>query len=203
LEKESRTLEDWQERYNKGEHVDHEVQMSSGRLDDIKREIKRLEESSYARGKEQLKYLIEDSSKALIDRGKTPLENSKWTSAALMQAINYAKNNGYKRVALPSSDMILDVFNSKRRKVTNMKTGKEEIQYQKGYQKVYDQDLRKAAKKWANQNNSEFGKTQIDFDGTKKDVFYIDINDEMIKRIEEKGLPLFSKKKDSGLLGFA
>jgi len=80
--------------------------------------------------------------------------------------------------------------------------------YQQGYETLYDKDLPFQLDKIIKKHNLPTGKTKIRYgdEGTGeiiREVPYIDITPELIKEIKNKGKPLYSKKKEKGLLDYA
>jgi hypothetical protein len=81
------------------------------------------------------------------------------------------------------------------------------IMNEKGLQQVYDIDLPIQLQKIIDKFNLKSGKTTIEYGPKNKpitrEVPYIDITPELIEEILLKGKPLYSKKKEKGLLDYA
>jgi len=104
-------------------------------------------------------------------------------------AITKAIENGSTKVAFPTGDMILDIWNKARRETFHKKVEFEEL-----YKNLYDKKIPKFLQKYAGKNKGKVGKIHIeDFD---REVIYIEITPEMKESLLKEVTPPFQLTDD-------
>ena len=158
---------------------------------------------------------------------------NQFLTSQIYDSMENAIKNGVTRVTFPTSRTALDMTNPAHgssgltkmdgktpegykgylKTDTELETVKAKgewkapITNEKGLQRIYDTDLPFQLQKIIDKFDLKNGTTTIEYgpinNPMKREVPYIDITPELIEEILLKGKPLFSKKKEKGLLDYA
>ena len=157
-------------------------------------ESENFEGFGYADIKELNKWIIEEAEalKSWREKAKqynslgqvpeySPLkEQDRWINTGFRHALTKAIEGGHKRIAWPTGEMILDIWNKSGRV---KKHGK--VEFKELYENLYDKKLLKGVKKLVANFGGKIGK--MDIDG--QEVNYLQITDELIKNLQKEAPP--------------
>ena len=106
-------------------------------------------------------------------------EQDRWINTGFRHALTKAIEGGHKRIAWPTGEMILEIWNKSGRVVHG------KVEFKELYENLYDKKLLKGVKKLVGQFGGKIGK--MDVDG--QEVNYLQITDELIKNLQKEAPP--------------